>query len=365
MRMQHHQQQQQQAPHSSMKRHRVKRASRAANCSDSVGQGALASLRARLDSIRIEETTTADTAGAAGNSSSSSSKQQAQAPRRPMRPAGAPTTHCKPGQRPHHVKPLALQGKLQPLAHASGAGAGAGVAGNGCSTGSSAGLQSSFAEPTRPTRPGSATLRRPSILVKRQRRTKSASTRRESAKPAAMGGSYVPPGMIVSLPPLLPTHAQLKDAYSMGFYDDGAAMVDTDDEMDWADLQLDDAYAQSVGRPSSAQSEDRPSVVVDTSFVQDMLLSLDDSLEEAGFRAALAAVAAEQSVASAGASSASATDSGSFSSASFTASAAPAPAPLSDSPILFDNISPSCWGVCASPSGFGTLPMLESGHMSL
>lgn len=389
---------------SRMKRHRV------ANCSDTAGQATLHALEARLNSIRIAEAKPGDDFR----------------PRpRPVRPAGAPMKQVAHPARPHFVKPLALaHGKQQAQAHPSLFG-GMRVPHRPSVAPAAQQQQPRGAAPLtplRPARPSSASARRPGILKKRQRRTQSATTRREMGA-AALTGDYLPAGMIVSLPPLpaLPSmtasgpmmghssrysqhmHMDIDEDHHMAEASAAVSEVDTDDELGLTELLEQEAldrdeegsigesaasFVSSPGSSSSSSTADaasafvaapmharshpqqqqqqqqaaRPHVAVDNhAFVHDMLVSLDDSLEENGFRAAMAAFAHDAAAAA---------SSGAGMRGTATGASAPLMSPLNDTPTLLQGaLSPSSWAApageerdtgAALSTGLGAIPSLGS-----
>ena len=110
------------------------------------------------------------------------------------------------------------------------------------------------------------------------------------------------------------------------------------------------------------QQAARPHVAVDNhAFVHDMLVSLDDSLEENGFRAAMAAFAHDAAAAA---------SSGAGMRGTATGASAPLMSPLNDTPTLLQGaLSPSSWAApageerdtgAALSTGLGAIPSLGS-----
>lgn len=153
---------------------------------------------------------------------------------------------------------------------------------------------------------------------------------------------FVPDGMIVSLPPLLPTHSLLADAYTQG-YDCGVADADMGSNWEVETDTEDNDMALSGSLGGHNVSSDRPSVAVPANFVHDMLASLDDSLEEGGFHDLLRSARNAQA-----------------NMVSVESPHIPEEVPLNDSPtLILDALTPAGWNAPPrSPTGFGALPSL-------
>ena len=278
----------------------------AAQCLDSTGQEALMALERRLQGMRLQKApgaqparphrlaalpdapkhVTEARASETGNSPVRSSVEDAPHSLAPHRPgARHGTMQGPPARRPRFMKPLVAMDNspsvpLTPTRpnqpHPT--------------------ARPGFASPRRPVSASMPTRRQAPSILKR-RRVRSATTR----KSAVAKDDFVPDGMMVSLPPLLPTHSLLADAYTQGYdcgVSDGVDMeVDTDTEE--MTMGLGGSLTGYGGLASSltgcgnglansltgaATHTDRPSVAVPSNFVQDMLVSLDDSLEEGGFQ---------------------------------------------------------------------------------
>lgn len=149
--------------------------------------------------------------------------------------------------------------------------------------------------------------------------------------------------MIVSLPPLLPTHSLLADAYTQG-YDCGVTDSDMESlaEVD-TDVEAEMALSGSLGGSSSSV----PSQTVPSSFVHDMLASLDDSLEEGGFRELLRTARTHADLQQDSHAPALQIDPPSVSEE----------VPLNDSPtLIMDVLTPSAWNHAPrSPAGFDAI----------
>lgn len=232
-----------------------------------------------------------------------------------------------------------------------------------------------FLSPRRPVSASMPTRRRAPSILKRRRRTKSATTRLTTV---AAKDDFIPDGMIVSLPPLLPTHSLLADAYTQGYDCGVGAGSSMDGDMDCisevdTDTELEMAIAGSLC--GSDASSDRPSVAVPPNFVQDMLASLDDSLEEGGFQELLRnAQRADAAACGVPSACGGPTPSACGPPPAITAhdAAMGNSMPMTDSPtLILDALSPSAWNTGNSSlmtpggfGGFGALPSADGGMFS-